>query len=372
MKMKLPPLLVSLGSLVAAYALTTLWLNLRGVSPPAPGVAAGSSSPSRPGVHASSTQTVLTAVQRLLRSGDVEGAREALRPLADSDPAGFFALLRKLPYFPGLDDLINQAAAGLAWNDPETLSLLNHVGPLNWRHSAWLAYVAANVGKVPDQQVLDVSAQACFPGDTADLLGPLFRDAADKRPREFATLCTGQGWADGLEPFCAALMKAHPEQFQEIWSIVSPKLSASYRSTFVEHLVLNSHNAAALPQMIQALGDAGTHCSEMTATLGSIGYFATPPGDRAEVLEAIANQPPAARNAMLSSILSPVPEPASTADLGQMLGDMTSYPVQLESLRRWMQSQPGLDPSDRAWIDQLPTEKLKAAANRLLDEKKPR
>jgi hypothetical protein len=76
---------------------------------------------------------------------------------------------------------------------------------------------------------------------------------------------------------------------------------------------------------------------------------------------------------MLRGMLMPWPDKpvAPVEEYSQILAISPSAVAQEQGLEAWMKLQPGLDTQDRSWIDQLPSDKLKAKANEVLENRVP-
>jgi hypothetical protein len=304
-------------------------------------------------------------VRRLLREGNLDGARAVLRDLADRDPVAFFKLLERLPGLDGVEDIIRDAAADLPWNQSEITALLNRIGPHGWRDLAWGAYTTPRIGEFPDEEIFEVGIKA---RSHEHLSGVrlLMEDAAEKRHDSFLAYLNRIGGTSIREEFFEMLMKHHPERAAEfIATVPDGSPGANYDRAYM--LQARARGLPTAENLMATLADTGSHgiySSDFAGLLTHQAYRGATPTERDKILEAIAAQPPLARNRMLFGTLY---EPPPPAEFARLVGIFTSGHLQQEALEQWVNQQKQLDHADRGWVESLPTDRLRAKAHELLD-----
>lgn len=372
--MKLRPhLFTTLPVFLLALGLTAVW-RLQSDRHREDTALAVAAKPGRVRPTASASATLLTEVRRLLRAGDFEGVKAVMATAAEKDPKSFFKVLRTLPYFAGLDEIVRHAAATLPWQDAEAISLLDGIGPSAWRGPAWEAYIAAQVGRRPDEEILRVALRA-HSVDSGNPFAALFRDAAEKRPAEFAALLDRLGSTGIRSGFYAQMMRYHPEQVSDIYrSTLQPGVIGS-RSDLAEIRYSRLTMAPTAENLATVLSDAGLSGragGEIAVEATRQVYIIATPEERRKMLDLLDSQSAAARNRTLDGILeyyADEPSTLSFADTNQLLSRMSSGQLQESALKHWIESQHDPDPADRSWINQLPTARLRTLAATLLDER---
>jgi hypothetical protein len=368
--MKAKALLLPCGMFLGALALTAAW---RHETPVDPGdhQAAGSVS-AAPAPHTappSPAESLLADIRRLLRAGDLDGARVALLHAAETDPQLFFGVLRDFPWAPGMDDLISLAASGLPWGDRTSRATLNGIDRGLWRDIAWEGYIAAQIGKRPDEEIFAVATSA-GPNEGDAPFRALVADAAEKRPKEFAAMLARQGRSELWSQYFAALMKVHPELAGEIYGSIRNR-PIGYETNRPEIFEVMAFAQPTAENLAATMKTAGTDVSrDILSFMAATVYGGATAEERPKILEVIAQQSPPSRQSTVTQLIS---ENASMSfeEFGQLVGVLGSGASQSAALRIWMGNHPDLDPGDRTWIDQLPTEKLKATANEMMDKRKP-
>ncbi len=310
-------------------------------------------------------ESTFAEVRRLLREGDLDGARTVLRDLAARDPAAFFKLLERLPGIPGVEDIIRDAAANLPWNRPEITALLNRIGPHAWRDLAWGSYITPRIGEFPDEEVFEVSLKART-HQFLSSMGALMEDAAEKRPDSFLAYLNRLGGTSIREAFFEMLMRHHPERAAELFATIpdnSP--GANYdRASILQARARCLPTAENLMATLSDAGDRGIYSADFAWLFTYHTYRNATADEREKILGNIVVQPPLARNRMLSGALH---EPPPPAEFSRLVGLFTSGHLQQEALESWVSESKQLDPADRGWIENLPTDRLRTKAHELLD-----
>ncbi len=316
--------------------------------------------------------SAFASIQALLRAGKVDAAREELARLAKRDPVAFFELLERLPGMPGLEDTIASAAAALPWKDDSVRDLLNRIGPHKWRDLAWGSYTGARVDQVPDEEIFEVAAHAREQTSFTSIRR-LLEVAAKDRPREFFDFLNRRGGTSIREEFMEELAKHHPDLAHELFtSIPDGSPGCNYDRAYVlqarARLVPTAEN---LRQVFEDTGSRGVYSSDFASLFAMQAYRDATPEERGKMLDYITGQPALSRNRMLSGPLfvGENKDLMPAAQFAPMLGVFSSGFLQAEALETWLARQPDFDPAQRAWIDKLPTEKLKLKANQLLDQR---
>jgi hypothetical protein len=314
-------------------------------------------------------ESAFSEIRGLLRAGDIEGAKSALRRLGERDPLAFFELLAKLPGMPGVDDIIRESAARLPWNTKEITALLNRIGPPEWRDLAWGAYTAARIGTVPDEEIFDVGIEARSHSSLSGIR-QLMEDAAEKRPDSFLEMLNRKGGTSIREDFFEMLMKHHPQRAAELFATI-PKGSpgSNYDRRYILHARARGlPTAENLLATLKDLGERGAYSWDHAPSLVFQVYSKATPEEREKILEAIASQPVLARNRMLGGVFYESDKTVSPEEFARVVKIYSTPLLQREALESWMESQE-MDPSDRSWIHDLPTEKLKQRAQEILERR---
>jgi hypothetical protein len=313
--------------------------------------------------HDKPVPSLTATVRRLMRAGDVDGVRSAMRAAAKDDPPGFLGLLRQMPYLmnlEGMQEAVREAGSHLAWGDPQALQLLRQLGSMSWSGYAWEGYVSPQVGKAPDAEILDLALR--YHGS----IGPLVQDAVEKRPREFMTLLKDRGCTTQWYSFFTELQKAHPELTPELLKAVPVGGWGDGDNHFVTlyAMTYGGTSGGTSPENLMAMLDTLNGSSFGPSALSGITGAAFAFSDRDhkdEIVASIAGQPQPMRNIMLESILSDHLA-VNIADLDAAMTMSSSLQQQEKALAIWLKMQPDLDPSGHGWLDRLPTEKLRAKA----------
>ena len=315
-------------------------------------------------------ESAIAEIRKCLREGNLDGARAILSSLGERDPVAFFELLIKLPGFPGLDDIIAKSAGKLPWNDPEITELLNAIGPHAWRDLAWGAYVGARSGIVSDKEIMEVGGKANYHTHLSSV-EKVMQDAAADRPESFMALLNEMGGTSVREEFVRMVMKHRPELGSQLFkSIPDGSNGANYdRAYILQVRTIELPTAQNLMSTLADVGERGIYSSDFAPLCAHQAYRSASAEEKAKILEAISKLPDVARNRMLTGPLLYDAEEVSPQDFARGVSLYTSGFLQKEALQRWMREQPALDPRDRGWVDDLPTEKLRVEANRILDEK---
>jgi hypothetical protein len=324
------------------------------------------SKPSPPAKARHREENAFSGIRALLRAGNQDGAREVMSALAERDPAAFLELLEKLPGMPGVEAIIRDSAARLPWNAPESWSLLNRIGPPDWRDLAWEAYASARVGQVPDEEILDASGKARVHVFMSGLQA-LMEDAVEKRPDEFLDLLNRKGGTSLREEFFNLLMKNHPDRAAELFSKIP---SGSYGSNYDRRYVLQARarglpTAENLELTIKDLGERGIYSTDYATNLVTGVCMNATPEEQDKVLAWISKQEPLARNRLLSGVIFPGDKIVSPQEFAKAVAVTSSPRLQEDFLTSWMESQE-MNPDDRQWINDLPTERLRKRAEELL------
>ncbi len=333
------------------------------------GTAAASEMPA-PGRHAGIYKThreesAFAEVKKLLRAGDHGGALALLRRLADRDPVAFFELLERLPGLPGVEDIIRDAAGNLPWNQPEITALLNRIGPHQWRDLAWGSYTSARIGEIPDEEIFEVGGDARW-HEHLSAVRKLMEDAAEKRPDSFLAYLSHIGGTSVREEFFEMLMKHHPERAGEFFATIP---DSNYGANYDRVYILQTRarclpTAENLMATFSDTGSRGAYSADFAPLFTHQAYSNATPEEREKILETITAQPPLARNRMLFGTLY---DPPPAAEFSRLVGLFTSTHLQQGALENWVGEQKQLDPADRGWIENLPTDRLRARAHELLD-----
>ncbi len=311
-------------------------------------------------------------VRKLLRAGDLAGAHAALHKLANRDPVAFFKLLERLPAIPGMEDIIRDAAGNLPWNQPGITELLNRIGIDVWRGIAWLSYTSAHIGKYPDEEIFEVGIKA-RPSASRSGVWAVMNHAAENNPDNFLAYLNRIGGPAIREGFFELLMKFHPERAGDLYSTL-PDESHGVNNDRSSILYLRARYLPTAENLMDVLGDLGNHgaySADLAPLLTYDAYRHATPEEQEKILGAIAAQPPLARNRMLFGPIHYNSESLPTAEFTKLVGFFTSGHLQREALEQWMKSEKQLDPADRGWIEDLPTERLRARAHELLDAPPP-
>ncbi|HEY1122329.1 MAG TPA: hypothetical protein VGE67_12045 [Haloferula sp.] len=314
-------------------------------------------------------QSAFEEVKERLRAGDFEGAKGILRQLGERDPVAFFELLERLPGMPGIDDIIGETAARLPWNQPEITDLLNRIGTNSWRDLAWSSYTAARIGLRPDEEVFEVGIKARSHEHLSGVR-KLMEDAAEKRPDRFLALLNHLGGTSIREEYFEMLMKHHSSRAGEFFATIpdgSP--GANYDRAYV--LQARARCVPTAESLIATLADTGSrgiYSADFAPLFTHQTYRAASPEEREKVLAAIAEQPPIARNRMVDGLFFD-DKPLPIAEFSRATSLYASGYLQRAALERWIKAQPELATADRSWIEQLPTEKMRARAHELLGSK---
>jgi hypothetical protein len=359
----LVPATVFLASLGGTAGVLKLWT-------PAPGEKEIPNA--EPGKSRHREESAFSEIRARLREGDFEGAKVLLRKLGERDPVAFFDLLAKLPGMPGVDGIIRDTAAGLPWNQEEITTLLNRIGPPDWRDLAWGAYTAARIGKVPDEEIFDVGIKARSHVSFSSIRA-LMTDAAEKRPEAFLEMLNRSGGTSIREEFFDILMKYHPQRAAELFATIP---DGSPGSNYDRRYILQARargwpTTENLAATLEDLGPRGIYSWDHATTLVGHVYGRATPEERGQVLAFIGGQPPLARNRMLAGALYRGEKPLEPAEFAKVVAVYSTPLLQEEALRQWMESQE-LDPADTSWIEALPGERLRERAKRLLKEGAPR
>ncbi len=313
-------------------------------------------------------QNAFDAIKSALRSGDPARSKDILKRLSERDPVAFFELLEKLPGIPGIDDLVRESAARLPWNKPEITSLLNRIGPHAWRDLAWESYGASQTGVRPDDEIMEVVGGARVHGHLSGIQ-TLIKDAAEKRPEAFIALLNREGGTGIREFFFEEVLKHHPEMADELFaSIPDGSPGANYDRGYM--LQTQARCLPTAESLMACLGAAGTRGIYSGTFAGLFTYQAYRNANAAEkekITEAIGSQPALARNRMLAGPLLYEDKPLPADEFNRLASLYTSSYLQAKALEHWIEQQPDLATSDRGWVAQLPTEKMRAKANALLD-----
>lgn len=316
-------------------------------------------------------ESAFSEIRARLREGDFDGARDLLRKLGERDPVAFFDLLAKLPGFPGLDEIIRDTAARLPWGEEDIISLLNRIGPPEWRDLAWSGYTSARIGKVPDEEIFEIGVKAREHVSFSSIRD-LMKDAAEKRPDEFLEILNRTGGTSIREEFFDILMKYHPDRAADLFATIP---SGSPGSNYDRRYILQAR-ARGLPTTgnlvltLKDLGPRGIYSWDYATTLVGHVYEGATPDERGKVLDFIASQPALARNRMLSGTMSSSEKPLDSKEFSKIVEIYTTPLLQEEALRQWMESQE-LDPADESWIEALPNERLRESAKIFLKQGVP-
>ncbi|QJE96278.1 hypothetical protein [Luteolibacter luteus] len=269
---------------------------------------------------------------------------------------------------PGLDEIIRDTAARLPWNQDEITSLLNRIGPPEWRDLAWAAYTSARIGTLPDEEIFEIGLKAREHVAFSGIRG-LLTDAAEKRPDQFLEILNRRGGTSIREEFFDILMRYHPERAAELFKTI-PKGSPG--SNYDRRYILQARarglpNTENLALTLQDLGPRGIYSWDYATTLVGHVYERATPEERAKVLDFIAAQAPLARNRMLTGAMSRDENPLEPQEFARIVSVYTTPLLQEEALRTWMESQE-LDPKDQSWIEALPNQRLREHAKLLLKD----
>lgn len=315
-------------------------------------------------------ESAFAEVRKCLRNGDLDGARAILSSLGERDPVAFFELLSKLPGFPGLEDIIRSSAERLPWNQPEITRLLNGIGPHQWRDLAWGSYVAPRSGIIPDKEILSVAGKA---DDYQHLaaISKVMEDAARERPDSFMTLLNEMGGTSVREEFVRMVMPHHPELAEKLFkSIPDGSDGCNYdRAYILQVRSIGQPTAENLLATLADVGDRGVYSSDFAPLCAFQAFRHASAEEKVKIIESIRGLPDVARNRMLGGPLLYEPKEVSPQDFARGVAAYTSGFLQQEALERWIKEQPEFDTKERGWIAELPTEKLRSQAARLLDEK---
>ncbi len=321
-----------------------------------------------PSIRAPREPSEADRIRSALRAGDLETARAIFRELSERDPVAFFELLSRFPGLPEMEGIIKDASTRLPWDRPEITVLLNGIGPWEWRDLAWEAYTAARVGLLPDEEVFEVGTRSNWIRHCSGIR-TLLEDAAEKRPDAFWDFLNRKGGTSLREEFFQAFLKHHPERASEFFHRIPDGDGANYDRAYV--LQARSYTVPtveSLASTLEDLGPRGIYSATFAGMFTGHVYNHATEAEREKVLEMIAEQPPLARNRMISHILSDSAErPAE--EFSRLLSYSTSGWQQREALDYWMKEQESLNSGERGWVDLLPTEKLRARANELLDQR---
>ncbi len=320
------------------------------------------------------TETTFATVRALLRDGKIDPARDLLRQLGASDPAAFFKLLSKLPGLPGMEDIIGETAARLPWNQQSTTELLNRISTDDWKILACQSYITAQAGLRPDQEIYDVAGKADGNASENCLIG-LLKDAAEKRPDAMLAILNRDSGMSANMMFFGEVMKFHPERASELFrSIPDGAPGSAYSKSYILQTRIEAlPTAENLQAVLLERGPRGVYDWSSGSFLVGNAISRASPQQKAEILEWIGTQPPIARNRLLGGIVFSTMfdynDPISPADFSKVLDTYTSGYMQEKALDRWLQRNKDLDQKDPAWIDQLPTERLR---NHMLELRKKR
>lgn len=367
--MKAPGFLGSSLLLAASFALTMAMKHM--IAPPAAAAAATELAvEAAPAKSRHREESAFSEVRAKLRAGDFEGARSILRKLGERDPTALFELLAKLPGFPGVEDIIRDAAGRLPWDKPEVTVLLNGIGPHAWRDLAWGSYTLPQSGIIPDEEILKVGHKADTWGHLSSIRG-VMEDAAKNRTESFLAILNKMGGTSVREEFFEMMIKHHPELADQLFpTIPDGSPGCNYDRGYV--LQVRSRCLPTASDLMATLEDTGTrgmYSNTFAPLFASQAYKHATAEERGKILESIVAQPALARNRLLAGPLLYEAESLNGEDFAKMVGLYTSGYLQQEALKQWLEEQPKLDPADRKWVDELPTEKLKASAQKLLDER---
>lgn len=314
-------------------------------------------------------ESAFAKIHALLRSGDLEGARACLSELGDRDPEAFFELLEKLPGIPGTEDLVRATAARLPWAKPEVVKLLNRIHPEKTRDVAWEAYTAARIGQIPDEEIFDLGSEAQTRLHLAGVR-TLMEDAAEKRTDSFLAMLNKRGGTSIREEFFEMLMKHHPERADELFDTIPDKnWGSNYDKAYV--LQVRARCLPTAENLIATLEDTskdGKYATTFISLFTDQSYSHATPEEKVKILDTAASQPPLIRNHMADGVVYS-DDSLSPAEFAKAVGLYASKARQFDALEGWLGKQKALDPGDRSWVEQLPSEKLRERANRLLDKK---
>jgi hypothetical protein len=359
-----------------ALALTLSW-QLRQRGRGAAGASGGNaeiSRPEQPRTEQRPEDALLAELRRLLRAGDLEGAREALRAAAEKSPVIAMLALQDLSYFAGADDVVADAASRLPWDGRDgSLELLDGIGPRLWRLVAWRAFLGSQSGKVSDSDLLKAMTEGREDGDS-DCLQDLFEDAARQRPRAFmAELAANRDCSEDLSvTFYKAVLKAHPELMASIFDACAftPSQRENAYKSVLEVRIEGIPDADHFQAAVRDAGMDSEYSSRKVISAVDRAYRAASPEQREGLLDLIEGQEELVRNKMLEEIVEmgdagEIPPETMT----RMVGGSSLPQQQQFMLRNWlMSSKFYVDPVKRDWIAALPTEALRAEANNKLDQ----
>jgi hypothetical protein len=306
-------------------------------------------------------------IRALLRAGDIEGARGLMEELAAGDPYEFFEVLAKLPLIKEFDGAVTIAAARLPWGEREAIRTLNGTGCPHWRHLAWDAYCAAQDGKVPDEEIIAMDDKAdCFA--SIHPLVTLMKQAARKRPQEFAKTLKGVQLSLIRGAFLETVANERPELTGEIFALVNEEpTDASNRFEMMQTAALGEPTAENLMATLNALN--GIFSPNLSTTALSCACQKASPEQRDQIYDAIAALPPLARNRMIEAIRYASNDwNQSPEEFCRALAISTSRSSQMDILRDWIKGAKNLEGD--VWIENLPGDDLKAEARKLIAKKK--
>ncbi len=319
-------------------------------------------------------ESTFAAVRALLRDGKIEPARDFLRQLGAQDPTALFKLLSMLPGLPGMEDIIRETAAGLPWNQQATTELLNSISSDDWKILAWQSYISAQIGLRPDQEIYDVGLKAGGNASGRCLTG-LFTDAAEKRPEAMLAIINRESDMVINMIFFGEIMKFHPERASEIFrSIPDGTPGSAYNKHYIlQSLIQTLPTAANLEAVLQEGGDRGIYDRNLGSFMVCSAILNASLQQKAEILEWIGTQPPLARNRLLDGIVVSTifdsSDAISPAEFSKILNTYTSGYMQEQALDSWLERNKDLDEKDPGWIDQLPNQRLRDHALKLLEKR---
>lgn len=361
--------LLRCGVFCAAAALTAYGLRSHdGGGSPASGQAAPRRlAVKRSGTFAAPMDELTASVRHLLRSGDLEGAKAALREAAENRPLEFFRVLLGMPYLKdmeGMREMIGVAGSHLKWQDPEALALLDRFPAGELRNLAWGGYLGAQVGKVPDAELLDLATlRNTWPGR-------LISDAAEKRPRDFMALLLTRDCPNLWSPFFGSLQKAHPELSLELLKqLPLDRLGTGFNGFVMFYSLLqNNPTAGNLSAVLDRVNRDSLQFAE-TSSLSSVAFWALKREGRDAYLASAATASPEMKNALLDGVMRNDRFNLQVADVEAVMALAPSFALQEKALGMWLTLQPELDPADPASLARLPTERLRERALKMKRER---
>jgi len=358
--------------IAACVSSIPLW---RAVEQHAEGLAAKlpSHSPGGRGKHENSAhltpdQEWLAHLRALLRAGDLGAVQEELNRMAEAQP--FLALegIRRLANLDGQLDLATpagQAGRRLPWGDPRSVEALNLVGIRRYdsKPSAWGQYLAAQAGLHPPEEIYAEAQKAkCSHDDLQEIYVDWAHGEARRDPMGFTALLAGPGSRDlGLWREFFGGLEEQPDLYASVLDRIPPErrsfepLAAAlgawlYASPKLETLIQASRF---LPMTdISCMADLEASYSD--------------PDQREAFMTFFIQKQPYEQHEMLGNMNF-----GNSGDMAELLPVLKLCPSldsEITVVREWFNASDLESParSGDSWIDQLPSEKLRAETKKML------